>query len=250
MANLTWNAVDLSSLGLVTPRAQGIHDLAGVVTSRTFVPGYALPNEVELRDELVTMSFGCVVYSDTSHDDLVSKLLALRVALSPRLGWKYLSVTDISAKRTLARARPFPVSIDRIPYLQTAVEFTLQFDRAPWWEDVTAQTATVAASPGAVNNTGGLVAWPVYTCTLLADMAAGLTFTVGGTTFTYTDPLVTGDSLVVTTELPDVALNGSRSLSGTDPAAEFPGLGAGVNVVTLSDDSKFRLGLSYRRRYE
>lgn len=249
MANITFNSVDLSGLGLVTPGAAGVHDLAGVVVSQTFVPGYALPNEAELRDDLVTMTFQCAVVG-TSHADLVTKLRALRVALSPRLGWKYLTMTDLATERTLARCKGFPINFDAIPYDMEAVRFALTFFRAPWWEDVTAQTATVAASPGAVDNTGGLVAWPVYTCTLLADMPTGLSFTVGGTTFTYTDPLVTGDSLVVTTELPDVALNGSRSLSGTDPAAEFPGLGAGVNVVTLSDDSKFRLGLSYRRRYE
>lgn len=249
MANITFSGVDLSAYGLVTPGVAGVHDLAGVVVAQTFVPGYALPNESELRDDLVTMPFQSVVAGDT-HADLVSKLHILRTLLSPRLGWKYLTVADVPDKRTLARCKGFPVNINAIPYDQQAAEFTLTFLRAPWWEDATAQTATISSSPGSVSNAGDLVCWPVYTCTLLGNMASGLNFSVAGQTFTYTGALTTGNSLVVTTELPDVALNGTRSLAGVASAATFPGLGVGANAITLSDASKFRLGLSYRRRYE
>lgn len=250
MANLTFGGIELANYGLVAPGIQGTHDLAGVVVSQTFVPGYALPNESVLRDELLSMSIACVVASDVSHADLVTKLQLLRTYLSPRRGWKTLTVTDVTSKRTLARCQGFPVKIDSLPYLQTVVEFTLQFIRAPWWEDATAQTATIDSSPGSVSNTGDLVCWPVYTATVGATMAGGLWFTVGGQKWEYDHALAASDVLVVTTELPDCTLNATRDLHGVTLASVYPGLGVGANAIALSDDSKFELGLSYRCRYE
>ena len=250
MSNLNFGGIELANYGLFTPGVQGIHDLAGVVVSQTFVPGYALPNESVLRDDLISMSIPCAVYSDVSHADLVTKLHTLRTYLSPRRGWKTLTVTDVTSKRTLARCEGFPIKIDQIPYLQTLVEFNLRFIRAPWWEDVTAQTATITSSPGSVSNTGDLECWPIYTATLIDTAAGGIWFTVGGQKFTYEDALAIADVLVVTTELPDCTLNGARDLDGVKSDSIFPGLGVGSNAIVLSDDTKFSLGLSYRRRYE
>lgn len=251
MSNLTFNAVDLFNYGLVTPGISGIHDLAGVVVNQTFVPGYALPNESVLRDDLISMSVPCVVYSDVDHADLVNKLHTLRTYLSPRLGWKTLTVTDVTAKQTLARCKGFPVKIDQIPYLQTVVEFSLEFIRAPWWEDVTAQTDTITTASDSVNNNGDLECWPVYTATVGASaMAGGLSFSVGGQTWTYDHALSAHDVLVVTTELPDCTKNGTRDLHGVTATSVYPGLGVGTNAITLSDYTKFALGMSWRRRYE
>jgi hypothetical protein len=100
-----------------------------------------------------------------------------------------------------------------------------------------------------IYNDGDLAAYPVYTCTLLDTMASGLHFHVGSDIFTYTGALVATDSLVVTTDLADVELNGTRDFANTDPDADFPTLAVGNTVITLSDPTKFTLGLSYRRRY-
>ncbi len=249
MSNLTFDDVDLSALGLITPGVQGVHDLAGIVVSQTFVPGYALPNESVLRDELVQMEIACVV-EGTNHADLVGKLHTLRTYLSPRLGWKYLTVEGLTGKRTLARWDKFPIGFDVLPYFVTVAEFTLSGWRAPWWEDASEQSATITSSPDTVMNDGDLPCWPMYTCTLSADMPSGLWFEVQGIRFSYEGGLVQNDVLVVETELPDVTLNGSRAISGVADDSEFPGLGAGESEVVLSDDTKFSLGIAFRRRFE
>jgi hypothetical protein len=248
--NIAFGGIELANYGLVTPGVQGTHDLAGIVVSQTFVPGYALPNESVLRDDLISMSIPCVVNSEVSHADLVTKLQLLRTYLSPRRGWKTLTVTDVASKRTLARCEAFPVKIDSLPYFQTVVEFNLSFLRAPWWEDATAQTDNITTSPDSVSNTGDLECWPVYTATVTATMAGGLSFTVGGQTWVCDHPLAVNDVLVITTELPDCTKNGTRYLHGVTAASIYPGLGVGANAITLSDDSKFSLGMSWRRRYE
>lgn len=250
MSNLVFGGIELANYGLVTPGIQGTHDLAGVVMAQTFVPGYALPGESVIRDDLISLRVPCVVYSDVSHADLVTKLQLLRTYLSPRRGWQTLTVTDVADKRTLARSKGFPVNIDQLPYLQTMVEFTLEFIRAPWWEDSTPQTDTITSSPDSVSNTGDLVCWPVYTATVIDTAAGGIAFTVGGQTWTWSAALAIADVLVVTTELPDCTKGGTRNLAGVATASIYPGLGVGANAITLSDDTKFSLGMSWRRRYE
>lgn len=149
MANLNFGGIELANYGLVcTPGVSGAHDLAGVVVAQSFMPGYSLPNESALRDDLIRMSIPAVVCSEVSHADFVSKLHALRTYLSPRRGWQLLTITDISGKRTLARCTGFPIQIDALPYLATVVQFTLEFMRAPWWEDSTPQTDNITETAG------------------------------------------------------------------------------------------------------
>jgi hypothetical protein len=253
VANLNYNSVDLSIYGLVTPGVSGAHDLPGVETAETYCPGSDAPDVRVVRRSTRILQFKCVVYSDRSHAILVSKLQALKRYLSPDLGFKVLTLTDITSKRISAMCLGFPINIASIPYVQTVVEFTLQFRcAAPWWEDASAQIATVAkvATTGSINNTGDTHCWPVYTCTVGASpLAGGLTFTVGGKTYTYEDALLAADVLVVDTEACTTELNGTAAMAGTADDCEYPELVTGANAVTAKT-AGFTLVASYRRRYE
>lgn len=238
-----FNDVELGVYGLVTPSVSGIFDLAGEEVARTFIPGRDMPNDVDVRGSLVPVKWHCVVAGD-DHDDLVSKLADLRTLLSPRLGWCPLSVENRADQRTFARCHGLPVSLDILPYQIRVVEFDLTFDRVAYWED---DTLTEVANPESINNDGDLVAYPVYTCTAMQTLS-GLSFAVGGQTFTYQGGLVENDVLTVTTELPDVTLNTYRDFESTHPDSTFPVLNIGVNAVTKV--GAFSLVVSYRRRYE
>lgn len=247
MSNITFNGVDLSTKGLVTPGVRGVHDLAGIVAQQTFVPGYALPNETVLRDELVTMQIHGVVAAN-SHSDLVTTLATLRGYVSPRLGWKYLTVADVSAKRTLARFEGFPVSIDELPYYQTWVEFDLTALRAPWWEDATAQTDSNVTNGETIANSGGLVCYPTWTLTSTGANAGGVTLTVGGRTFRWDAAFPSGHVLIVETELPTVKYDGTANYAGVADDCEFPTFAVGNNTVTFT--GSMTVAASWRRRYE
>lgn len=252
MANLNYNSVDLSIYGLVTPGVSGAHDLPGVETAETYCPGSDAPDVRVVRRSTRILQFKCVVYDDRSHAILVSKLQALKRYLSPDLGFKVLTLTDITSKRISALCLGFPINIDSIPYVQTFVEFTLQFRCAvPWWEDVTAQTASVASgsTTGSVNNTGDTYCWPTYTCTVTTTLAGGLTFTVNGKRYKYEAALAASDVLVVDTEACTTTKNGAAAMAGTADDCEYPELAKGSNSITAKNTG-FTLGISYRRRYE
>lgn len=252
MANITFNGANLSAYGLVTPGVAGTHDLQGWELSEQFIPGKDAPDLRLTRRSTRLLSFDCVVVSNTDHADLVSKLSVLRGYLSPDLGFKTLTVTDISSRRIAALCLGFPVRLNAIPYDQTAVEFTLQFRCAvPWWEDVTAQTASVASgsTTGSVNNTGDTYCWPTYTCTVTTTLAGGLTFTVNGKRYKYEAALASSNVLVVDTEACTTTKNGAAAMAGTADDCEYPELVKGSNSITAKNTG-FTLGISYRRRYE
>lgn len=253
MANLNFNSVDLSTYGLVTPGVSGAHDLPGVNLAETYCPGSDAPDVRVVRRSTRILQFECVVYSDTSHADLVSKLQALKGYLSPDLGFKVLTLTDITSKRISAMCLGFPINIASIPYVQTFVEFTLSFHCAvPWWEDASAQSATIAEADttGTITNGGDVHCWPIYTCTVgAAPLAGGLTFTVNGKTYTYEDALDAADVLVVHAEACTTELNGAADMAGTADDCEYPELVTGANAVTAKT-AGFTLVASYRRRYE
>lgn len=131
------------------------------------------------------------------------------------------------------------VAVDRSPY------FDGTMPGCTWTGTPDASISTRAA--GSVNNTGKLDAYPTYTCTVTDTLASGLTFTVGGVTFTYTGALVATDVLEVMTDLPDVEKNGTRDFANTGSAAEFPTLSPGSNTVTKSSPD-FTLDVAFRRR--
>lgn len=245
VATKYFNGVELGAVGLVTPRVSGVFSMAGEDIARSLVPGLDMPSDVDVRGSLVRMRWGCVV-SDTTHSALVAKLATLKGYLSPRLGWKVLTVQNRTGQQTMARCLGLPIDLDVLPYLVNVVEFDLEWDRLPYWEDATVQTAT---NPGSVANTGQLPTFPTYTCTVAATLSSGLWFTVGGQTFVYTGALANTDVLVVESGLKDVTLNGARAFAGTSAAAEFPRLHVGVNAVERST-TNFSLKIDYRRRYE
>jgi hypothetical protein len=246
---LIFDNIDLGLWGLVTPGIEGIHSQSASKTTEVFVPGYSLPHGSDLRDDLVAMKFECVV-GGNDHADLVDKLHGIRKLISPRMGWKHLMVPDLPGLRTLARFDGFTVAIEAIPYVMRVVEFTLTGRRAPWWEDADPQTVAITTSTATITNTGDLPAWPVWTVTALAAAASGIWFEVGSERFTWSDALSAGDTLTITTELPDIELNGSRNLAGASLDAAYPALTEGANSITLSDSTLFSLAASYRRRYE
>lgn len=249
MANITLNGVDLSTYGLVTPGVSGVHDLPAMEVSHTVIPGRDYPDETDQRLSMRRLVFACAVVGD-DHADLVTKLAALKGYLSPTLGYCALTITDLTAKRIMARSQGFPVRMDAIPYWAESVEFSLEFSAYPWWEDATDQADLIASSPGTVDNGGDLVCYPTYTCTLSAVLAGGLYFEIQGKRFTYEGALAATDVLVVTTDpaAPDVTLNGTRDFANTADDAEYPELVTGTNTVVLSSAS-FTLNVSRRERY-
>ena len=245
MANITFNSVDLSAQGLVTSEANGLHTLAPMELRRVMRPGTPVPSDIKLYRSLVTLTFKCVTVA-TTHANLVTALNTLKGYLSPELGWKYLLSTDVSSKRTLARCLGFPVNIDALPYDTDCVEYDLAFERLPFWEDSSAQTAT---NPSSVNNDGQLPCYPVYTCTCTAACGSGIKFTVNGKSFTYSSALAINDVVVVDAEACTVTKNAANAISGVLSTTEFPELATGSNTCT-KDVGTFTWAWSYRRRYE
>lgn len=249
MANITFNGVDLSSYGLVTPGVAGVHDLPAMEVSRTTIPGRDYPDETDQRLSMRTLVFSCVVVGD-DHADLVSDLAVLKGHLSPTLGYRALTITDLADKRIMARSQGFPVRIDAIPYWAEAVEFTLKFAAYPWWEDASEQCDTVTAISDTVTNGGDLPCYPTYTCTVTAALAGGLYFEISGERFTYEGALANTDVLIIYADpaAPDVTLNGSRDFANVADDAEFPPLLVGPNTVALSS-TNFSLKVDRRERY-
>lgn len=187
--------------------------------------------------ESVTLSIGWY----TAGDVFLSLSSASASVLTD--DWSLCKLENVTAPATAAKAvllvlgaAPITFCIDNVCLEEAAAcgDFITPYD---------ANTA--------VYNGGQTVCYPVYTCELLADMASGLSFSVGSETFTYTGALSTGDSLVIDTDPAErsVKLNGADDLANTDVDAKFPGLAVGSNTVMLSDYTKFHLTVAYRRRY-
>lgn len=246
MANITFNSVDLSIYDLVTPKVSGVHDLVADERSRVWIPGRDLPADALNRRSLGLMKFGCVVYSETSHADLVSKLKVLKGLTSPALGFCSFAITDRSGEQTWARSLGFGINIDQLPYLTDMVEFDWSLERYPYWEDATEQTAT---DPASINNTGDLPTFPVYTLTMLDDIVGGLWFTVNDKTWEYSGDVETDDVLTVVTDLPKPYLNGALDFANTPITVQYPELVTGSNAVSKSSVD-FTLKVDYRRRFE
>ena len=151
-----FGGVDLGYLGLVTPGVSGLHSLPDDEIVRTWVDGSSDPSDVVVRTSLVPVKFSCVVDGDT-HEALCAKLSTLRGHMRPSLGWVELRVpSEQPGLRTFARSQGFPVEIDALPYLQTAVDFTWSLERRHWWEDASPRDVTrngtrdfAAVEPGA-----------------------------------------------------------------------------------------------------
>lgn len=109
--------------------------------------------------------------------------------------------------------------------------------------------ATSFVLESCVVNGGDLPAYPIITCTATNNLPSGLWFQIGTQRFTYTGAITTGQVLVVTTDVPNVTLNGVVAFANTDPTSEFPLLGLGINEITKSSVN-FTVGLSWRRQYE
>lgn len=247
LAEKWFDGHDLGLCGLVVSEISGVHDLPDAEIARTFIGGRDHPSDVQVRNKLVEMRLKCVVAKDT-HDELVTALKTLRGLMSPALEWcEFRLPSDRSGERTFARSKGFGISIDSIPFDQNAVEWTWGLERYPWWEDLATRTATIAAATGTIYNTGLLDAYPIYTCTAGAAFASGLTFSVGGVTFSYTGAIGNGQVLVVYTDLPDVTLQGTRDFANTSSSAEFPLLSPGANAVVKSS-ANFTLAAAFRRR--
>jgi hypothetical protein len=248
IASKSFNGVDLADYGLVTPSVSGMFDLAGEEVARVFTDGRDIPNDVSVRATLVPVKWRCVVVG-TDHADLLDKLALLRPLLSPRLGWCPMTVENRPFQRTFARCLGFPVSLDSLPYQTSVVEFDLSFERYPYWEDDEDQIVNLTGSSLTLDYQGDLPAYPVYTCTATDDLPNGLAFSVGGMSFTYIGSMVSGDVLVVSTDPPDVVLNGVRDFGHTHVDSSFPAFAVGENVIAkLTTD--FDLALAYRARTE
>lgn len=246
MAGIMFDGTSLGNYGLVTPRIAGVHDLAAAAINRQFIAGCLAPTDTLQRvADLVKMTFGCVVYSETSHTDLVEKLQNLKALANPSKGWRFLEIEDRLNQRTLALPGAFPVDIDAVPYAQTAVEFNWQWERLGYWEDAAATTKT---NPTQIDNLGDIATYPIYTCTVAETLGTGLTFTVGALTFEYTGALVATDVLVVDAEAMTCTKNGAVAMANVDADSEFPELVVGTSTVSKSS-ADFSLAITYRQRY-
>jgi phage-related protein len=246
MANLYFNSHDLAD-HIVTPEVSGTLDLPGREIQSLYLPGQDIPVESVGRLVARPLSFHVVV-AGTDHADLISKLGELEVLLHPDLGYKVLTVVDRPNQQTMARCRGWGLDFNQIPYLIRVVEFDLVFDRYPYWEDVTPVTANPVTNPMTVG--GNLKCYPIWTCTVGATLAGGLSFTVNGETFEYEGALASSDVLTVDADpqAPTPKLNGTVDWANTATDAAFPGLIVGSNTITKSS-TDFVLRADYRRRY-
>lgn len=242
-----FGGVDLGYLGLVTPGVSGLHSLPDDEIVRTWVDGSSDPSDVVVRTSLIPVRFSCIVDGGT-HEALCAKLRTLRGHMRPSLGWVELRVpSEHPGLRTFARSQGFPVEIDALPYLQTAVEFTWSLERRHWWEDASPTTVTIAGLTGEVTNSGTEPAPALYTCTVSGALA-GLSFAVGEETFQYSSGLVPGDVLMVRVSQPrDVTRNGTRDFAGVEPGSRYPLLRPGTNAIVKSS-ADYSLAVSFRRR--
>jgi len=250
IAEKWFRGYELGAYGLVTQGVGGTHSSGEVEVAETVVPGRDVPSITLVRTRVVPMAFACVV-ADETHEGLVCKLDAIKAILDPKLLFQEWRIEDRPTLRTFARVLSIPIDIDALPYITTVAQFRLTMERYPWWEDAEPQTLTLtgATLSGTASNSGTKTAYPIYTATVTAPLASGLTITVGGQVFTYTGALVASDVLVVTTDddLPDVALNGVRDFTNTAPDAAYPVLAVGDTTITKSSAS-FNLDVSWRRR--
>jgi phage-related protein len=245
-----YNGHRLSDYGAVSPEVAGVHDLPARETSITYIPGIMRPAvRVGTRRARET-TFGLVVAGD-SHTDLLSKLDSIKAILEPDDDFHALTVADKTNLQVQALSLGFQVDTRELPNLFRVVTFRLPFLCFPYWEDAALQTATIETATGSITNGGRLTAYPTWTCTLLADMPSGLSFTVGAQTFTYEGALDLGDSLVIDADeqAQTVTLNGLNAIGSAALTTAFPSLAVGANAIGLSDYTKFKLGCSYRRRY-
>lgn len=259
MGNIWFGGVDLSTYGeFSTPKVSGVHDLVDDQTNTFEVPGRDYPTEIRDRPELRTISFTCAIRGDENaadpHADLVNNIQNLKQKTSPRLGWQYLKVVDLSGRQILARSKGFKVDFGAIPYDAHLLQFDLAFLAHPFAET---DTDTTISSGGLTSfdvvNPGDVEADAHYVCTVNAALADGLSFTVGtgagAKTFTYEGALTNGDVLTINTEETSVIRNGSGVLSEVAWGSEFPVLPVGTTGVTLSS-SDFDLSISFRPRFE
>jgi len=253
VSNIVFDTADLSALGLVTRGVSGVHDLVASVTDRVWVPGKLQPDDAVIRDsDLGQMEFDCAVIG-TDHADLITNLSALKAAANPRKGWKFFTITDLSGLRTLALPGRFPVNLDKIPYVMHVAEFNWGWERVGYWEDASEQSKVISGLSDTVSNDGDLVTYPIWQCELTGDMPDGLSFQVTDGTniyeYVYDGELVTGNVLLVKTDLATPVLDGSTDFANTDSESDYPPLAVGVNTVTR-ESTDYTLTCLYRRRFE
>lgn len=252
MANITFGGTDLSNIGeLATSRVAGPHSITPLREKSYYLPGSNLRHEQELGPSTRTLAFRCVMRS-TDHGGLVAAIENLKVAVSPsQVGEARLEVTDRPNQQILAKCSKLEISFDEIPYHMTGIQFPLEFTTiGTYWEDTTALSADVTSSPATVINSGDILCYPVYTCSVTDTLANGLYFDVGSVRFDYSGALASGDTLVIDSEAMTCKLNGTSTISDTADDCEYPALPTGENTITLSDDTKFSLNISYRRLWE
>ena len=144
-----------------------------------------------------------------------------------------------------ARSQGFPVEIDALPYLQTAVEFTWSLERRHWWEDASPTTVTIAGLTGR-----SLIRAPIrpQPCTPARCRAHWLSFGWRGDlpVFRWAGP---GDVLMVRVSQPrDVTRNGTRDFAAVEPGSRYPLLMPGTNAIVKSS-ADYSLAVSFRRRF-
>jgi len=246
MSNVVFDQHELSTY-LVTPGVRGPLDLPGREIQQLYLPGQDIPVESVGRLVARPLSFNVVV-AGTDHADLLSKLASLKAWVHPDLGYKVLTVVDRTAQQIMARGRGWNIDIEQLPYYMRVAQFDLVFDRYPYWEDVTPVTANPVTNPMAVG--GDVPCYPLWTCTVGATLASGLSFTVNGETFEYEGALTSSDVLTVDADpqAPTPKLNGVLDWANTATDADFPALIVGSNVITKSS-ANFVLRADYRRRY-
>lgn len=246
LASKWFRGADLGDYGLVTSEVSGIFSVSGYSVSRLRLPGRDAPSDRGQYGELESVVWKCVVSADT-HEQLVRRLRALRGLLHPRLGWGEMRIENRPLERTFARCLGWPVAIDSLPYQQRVVQFTLTFERYPYWEDLVPQIVT-GTTIETIENTGDLEAYPTYTCTFAAALPSGFWFSVNGRTHTHTGARQIGDTVVIDTDLGDVETNGARDFAHTHPDSEFPYLDVGENTLAKSS-ADLVVSTSFRRRY-
>lgn len=243
---LTFNGVDLSAYGWTSPGVSGALDLWTPLVQEVDVPGRLHVDNILGRRE-----YGTVVVSGfveaTTRAEFLSYWRSLKQALSPELGYKWLTRSDVSNRRILARCVGAQVVEERTPFTALGQQVEVQFDLLGPWEATTPTTATLTTTHTTV---GELTAFPTWTCTATTGLSSGLSLTVNGHRFVYTGALVNADVVVVTTDPPNVTKNAARDIAHRGLGAVYPLLAPGVNSIRKNPSSGWTLGVSYYPRYE
>lgn len=248
--SIVWDGTDLSTYGFTLmgegSEESGLLSLPGMRRQVTDMPGRAWPEVVDLGRDPRDIRLSCALIA-TTHATLLSYRASF-LALVSGSDFVALTVPDITARRLMVHtdgeiAMPRPELAWDTLYLRFVWNLKSLHS---FWED----GSLVAVTPvGAEITNDGHEPCPVtWTCTVTAALPTGLWFEVGGVRFTYSGALATNDVLVVSTDLPAVALNAVADMANTLTTAEFPWLAVGANAITKSS-SGFTLGADYRRWY-